>query len=650
MKTASDQAVPIPEILDLLDRAAPSAPLLALGQTVFWDEPMKAALAVAVEGRRRFVAGVHDTDYFAKLPGHKSSSKGYAIIPHNDTTTRDLWSAAAEFSSLFGSETVVRRDTLVAAGLKLAKVSHGRPNILDSATEAWGWRTVVSLSEKSAVTSEVDWAAVRPHIEKALSWAIDETLACVSEPDRVLARERADLLLREFEAQSDHASTLSEFYQRLIPFLYRFVSGKDVAPEVTATSELLKFNSQSCILPRFDLVNLFVDPDTALIARDSYDQSVSGSEIYTLDRFGSGAVPFDLVVPGQGRGTLRVAPRSLVVMTPTPIFISLKKPVRSVQDLAEAIENKLGPDCVLAGKAVSLIGMLSREFVFVFHEGASSYVQTTRRFHDRLKERGAGLRWFPILRLKTSAWTALSECRSWIRLPEPLRGPFGSEEICTPSFAARWKEVAEDQARLLDHLAGLKSPLDLIKFLDAHSQGSWKCLSDEYVALHERLQGLEKEIEGLRQKRRSVYSELKSAKQARVAAEVAKGEHFRTYIWEKAHDDAQSDERAKLTEAVEAATRQIGEVKHEIRTLMRKQAEVARDQDVLRIHERRREIETEAELKRLKLIRDAVIASKGLQRSNRRPSAWWFPVVCPDGGWFAETARSAECYLEPLES
>lgn len=650
MNTATDKAVSIAEILDLLDRVAPSVPLLALGQTVFWDEPMKAALAVAAEGRRSFVAGVHDTDYFAKLPGLKNPTGGYAIVPHNDTNTRDLWSAAAEFSSLFGSETVVRKETLVSSGLKLAKVSHGRPNLLDSATEAWGWRTVVSLAENPAVTAEVDWQTVRPHIEKALRWAIEETLSCVSEPDRVLARERAELLFREFDAQSEHAQTLSEFYRALIPFLYRFVSGKEAEAEVTATSELLKFNVQTCNLPRFDLVNVFVDPETAAAARESYDEAVTGSEIYTLDRFGSGAIPFDLVVPGRGRGTLRVAPRALVVMTPTPIFISLKKPVKSVKDLAEAIEAKLGPDCVLAGKAVSLIGMLSREFVFVFHEGASSYVTTTRRFHDLLKQRGAGLRWYPILRLRTSAWTALEECRSWIRLPEPLRGPFGAEEICTPSFAARWKEVVEDQARLLQRLGELKSPLDLIKFLDAHSQGSWKCLSDEYVGLHERLEGLEKQIEGLRQQRRSLYAELKRSKQERVAAEIAKGEHFRAHIFEKEPDPVREQERGLLAEAVESATRRISDVKHEIRSLMRRQSEAARDEEVLRIHDRRRAIETEAELKRLRLIRDAVITSKGLKRSDRRPSAWWFPVLCPDGGWFAETARAAECYLEPLES
>ena len=44
------------------------------------------------------------------------------------------------------------------------------------------------------------------------------------------------------------------------------------------------------------------------------------------------------------------------------------------------------PDVVVVGKAVTMLGMLGREFVFVFHEGASGYVGITREFHRSLKE------------------------------------------------------------------------------------------------------------------------------------------------------------------------------------------------------------------------------------------------------------------------
>src|SRR3954453_13484438 len=98
------------EALAQLQEQAPDAPFLALGHTVFWDEPMKAGLALASNRlgySRKLLAGVHDTDYFAKLPYGKRQPGKFASLPHNDTTTQGLWSAAGEFSCLFGSETVI---------------------------------------------------------------------------------------------------------------------------------------------------------------------------------------------------------------------------------------------------------------------------------------------------------------------------------------------------------------------------------------------------------------------------------------------------------------------------------------------------------------------------------------------------------------
>ncbi|MEQ1934295.1 MAG: hypothetical protein ABL962_10525, partial [Fimbriimonadaceae bacterium] len=181
--------------LDELDRIAPGAPLLALGQTIFWDEPMKAG--VAALANRKFIAGIHDTDYFAKLPGGKGG--GFKLVAHNDTTTKGLWSAAAEFSALFGSETVVSRDTFLNHGLRISKVLNGRPNALDQETEAWGWRGLVALSDKVPITAELSLDEVRDPLRAAFEWAIETTLQAISEPDRVVARSRAESLLSYFD-------------------------------------------------------------------------------------------------------------------------------------------------------------------------------------------------------------------------------------------------------------------------------------------------------------------------------------------------------------------------------------------------------------------------------------------------------------------
>src|SRR3712207_4694454 len=97
--------------IEALRRDYPDAQFLALGQTALWDEPTKATFRRALDAiwpEARLIAAAHDSDYFAKLPGHpahKQSGK-YALLPHDDAGTRGLWSAAGEMSRLFGSEDV----------------------------------------------------------------------------------------------------------------------------------------------------------------------------------------------------------------------------------------------------------------------------------------------------------------------------------------------------------------------------------------------------------------------------------------------------------------------------------------------------------------------------------------------------------------
>ncbi|MES1227173.1 MAG: hypothetical protein ABUL72_00795, partial [Armatimonadota bacterium] len=316
------------EVLRELQEIAPGVPLLALGQTVFWDEPMKAGLYPALKQAgqdRKVIAGVHDTDYFAKFAtkGHTGKFKALA---HNDTTTKGLWSAAGEFSCIFGSETVVSREALQAAGAKLGKVAEARPGLLDQLTEAWGWRGVVSLSPESKVTAEVKLKRLFPELYDTFQWAVDETLKLVAGPHRQQAEKtREQILALVCEAADNEDQSLSDYYEKLVPPLWRMVGGEGVNPETTRTSRLLNFNSQTASQPRFDLLGLFLNPETRAKAECSYNEAVKGSEIYTLDRFGVGALPFDLVIPGVGRGTLRLGTRGGVVMSHPPVGFSYKK-------------------------------------------------------------------------------------------------------------------------------------------------------------------------------------------------------------------------------------------------------------------------------------------------------------------------------------
>ena len=116
----SEQTAPLSAsaiaILSDLKARYPETPFLALGQTALWDEPTKAALRVALDTvwpEAEMIAAAHDTDYFAKLPGHRTSPESkFSLVLHDDAKTRGLWSAAGEMSQLFGSEDVPTRHLL----------------------------------------------------------------------------------------------------------------------------------------------------------------------------------------------------------------------------------------------------------------------------------------------------------------------------------------------------------------------------------------------------------------------------------------------------------------------------------------------------------------------------------------------------------
>ncbi|MBS1724400.1 MAG: hypothetical protein JSS66_15770 [Armatimonadetes bacterium] len=640
------------QALEELQRLAPEAPFLSLGQTVFWDEPMKAGVALRSRNlgfSRAFVAGVHDTDYFAKAH-QKGRTVGYGALPHNDLSTKGLWSAAGEFSALFGSETVVSRESLIAAGAKLAKVQSERPGYLEEVTEAWGWRGVVSFGPDSQITAEKPLGAIFRPLYETFDWAVTTSLELIAGPHRQEAEVMADQL-REMlcdGVDGHETETLSSFYERLIPSLVRTVCGQDVEMRTTATTDLLKFNTQTCDLPRFDLFRLFVDPSSRAAACEAYNQALRGSEMYTLDRFGPGSLPFDLYIPGVGRGTLRLGSRGGVVMAPEPVGFSYKKAPQNLRELASLIETRFGQDCVLVGKAVTLIGMLAREFVFVFHEGASSYVTRSRQLHQNLASAGHQLEVNPILRVGYRPWDALNECCAWFRLPEPFKRPFGVDELSGCSFAARWREVVAQQKDLLGQLAQLRRPLELIRFLDTTVGGQWNCLASRFESLNDEMTELNNKVAEVKVRKADVAAKMRAAKAERVELEVEKGVHWRTRLFEKNPTESDWAERARLTAQVQEAIGRFREAKTAWAELQAEQDAIVNSEQAQRARDQRRRMSFEAELTRVRLIREAVTTSEGLAKAGHRPAAWWFPLVCPDHTWFNATMATAQYRLEPL--
>jgi len=116
---------------------------------------------------------------------------------------------------------------------------------------------------------------------------------------------------------------------------------------------------------------------------------------------------------------------------------------------------------------------------------------------------------------------------------------------------------------------------------------------------------LEGQLQCLRDQRHTLYDAIRRLRAERVKTEKAKGDHFRWKIFEKEPLTEDIAERERLTHEVERPhPRASGSSPADARNLHR-QDELVSSEDILRIHERRRALELEAEFRRLKLIRNA---------------------------------------------
>ncbi|MDQ3814347.1 MAG: hypothetical protein M3347_10400, partial [Armatimonadota bacterium] len=710
----------------------PQTPFLTLGQTVLWDEPTKAAFCRMLEEvapEALMVAAVHDTDYFAKLPRFENRAEKFVLLPHNDGDTRGLWSAAGELSCLFGSETVPTRQLLTENGVAFDRVARDYPGgveaLLNQETNAWGWLALVHTEPHPLIAADVKLRDIGPVLLQQLEWGLGESLRIVqsrertpfrSEPgnERVERNATASVPYGVSDGQSvaaviigwvqeylalDVDGTLSDLYRWLTPRLWALVRGEGSCNLQTGSSlQLFRFNRATASRPRFRFADLFLQPATRELAGRCYDEAVRGSGIYALDRFGPGALPFDVVIPGRGRGTLRLHQGSLYIETEEPITLCTGCDCGSIEQLADALEDTFDDGVALVGKAVALISMLAHEFIFVFHEKASGYTARTQKMNAALRAAGVDLPLHPLLRLKYATWNALETSNAIFHLPAHLAAAFKQADVTAQEFARRWESVCDEQDQLRAALKACSSPRDLMALFARQFSPDWQEKLTDYNKAREvihatraRTSVLEDEVTTLREKAR--------AGKRRVAEiERAKGEDFRARVQplrtrlfdikeaaaQRLNPAAETGKPRRLTRAEREAEAQRAEQEaREIEALRARIAELQQerahfDQEIAaqrrvadeaqatakeKIAERvalersaevvaaRRTIAPllyEAQLERLRRTRDAITVSHGLRYTNSRPTAWWLPLVSPDGHWFDRLARTAEARIEEI--
>lgn len=636
----------------------PDTPFLALGQTVWWDEPMKAVLKSWLDSADlggRMVLGVHDTDYFAKVRVRQAGQSRFELMPHNDGSTKELWSAAGEVSRLFGSETYPTHHDFVEHGVpfnRLARAS-GRDRLafLNEVTEAWGWRGLVYTGSRDLIVHSLPLRDMGDAVEEMLRYGFNGTAASIV--DECCRREamaighRLLAWVTAYRAANPDA-TLSDLYQHLFPRLFELMlcrSADNV--EVTCTASLLRFCPETARLPRFAFVDLFLNESTRQLALDAYNHAVAGSETYQLDRFGLGALPFDLIIPGHGRGTLRVTLRAIHVETRNPIRIPIKRPITSVVELADYLAAEFGDQVTLVGKAITLISMLSREFIFVFNEEGSTYVHRTRRMNDLLRANGIDLPLHPILRLRYATWEALEVGRSTIQLPRHLAAAFSKEQIPAGEFAGCWRAVADSQRALLDEIKPVRRPRELMQLLLRVSQDDWPDQLARYESETGTLLRLRNEAELLDREVRSRYDRLRAVKQEIRDTERSMSAHFHaTESW----TEGARAERGVFEAALKRLLDERRELRAQIQRLKADRWGIERGAEAVEAREAREQAIDRAETARLHLVRNALLTCAGLAHTQHRPSAWWLPMLDPYGHWFRRIVETTKAYTEPVVS
>ncbi len=653
--------------------------LFACGQSPLWDEPTKAAavaeLVDLVPGLC-MVAGVHDSDYFSKLPN--ATGAGFRLVPRTDASTAELWAATAEFSALFGSETPVRVRDLAAQGVPIRQLARSAPEgpraFLDRVTEAWHWRGVVAEGDSHTIAADMPADRCAPAILAGLDWALQASLGLLDEQSAQRAAVRAEEVREEVVRAFEHAQgrNLPAAYQRILLAMWAGLLGQRPGwLRLTTTLTEFRFHPGTCDRPRFAPVNLYLDPRTADLATHLYDEAVAGTGAYKLHEFGEGALPFELAVPGAGRGTIHVTHQAASVSLPQG-EVQLGAPApRNTRELAALVEARFGRRASLVGKALMGPVLMSREWVMILNETASNYVPRTRWWVQQMEHRGVPLHLNPILRVRFHALDALATVQATFHLPDHLAHVFNQPELTGPELAAGWRPALDRAEVRLKALRHTRSNLALLQLWAAEQPQTWARHYRAYRAARDVLRAVGADVQARKGQMRVIADEVAALEDRARELEALSGglrrQRMKPLGDQMAALRLETPERADELAELEAQWRRVKRQQDvfqqelaDVRRRLRERQAVwteLRDKMVLvaRSDQARQARDRIAELDQLvarERLRQAMhlLRCRGLAPADVRPAAWWFRLLQDSGDWFGAVRRHLELYFEEFSA
>lgn len=649
--------------------------LLVMGQTVFWDEPLKAVLCRVLDGGgsdTKIVAAIHDADYFSRV-GNPGNSESFIITEHDEGARRDIWVAAAETAQLFGSETLTPWALLAEHGIRIERLASEktRQAFVGKYTGTWGWRGVVFDGRRAPVAGEVKVSSILPRLRELLEWATAGTAASIAGTGQAARCGRELVMELESSAAGLGADgRLSELYLQLLQkYWSRWMGGCAIRAEFCTAMELFRFNRATAMRPRFRILDHFLNPDSRDAARRAYNDAVRDSKIHGLDQFSDVALPFDVVLMREGRpacrGTICVAENEVAILAPCSTVLHTEKPPRSAVELADLVERHLGPNAVIVGKALALVPMILSEWVWVLHRYGSEYVPLAMKMVKCMRAAGVDMELHPILRVEHDAWSALGDCGVTLRLPGHLCRAFGAKRIEARAFAARWRDVVSQQERLLERLKRVDSPDALTEHLADAERDKWLARVAEYVEAQRRLLGIARKIHKLRATGIAAWTRMKKAKAAIQRLEKEKGHVVKMHIRplrNKLRDISAPEARRSVEAQLKSFDKERRRIEGKILVLRkaialdsRKSARAHKGHHALEGSPEFRKarasvaaVERRTQLVKLRLVREALLTSRGLRYTAARPCWWWFPMLDGSGEWLKRLVNTATFSFEEV--